>query len=67
MMIDNWECVEHYPGQSFVSREATFRDIGVIADVDGIEIEESYSGYSGARGRYFVPPNVLMWLVAVVR
>lgn len=67
MMIGGWKCTDHHLGQPYHMREAVKGDITVTADEAGLEIDESYSGFSGASGRCWIPPNVLTWLMGAVR
>jgi hypothetical protein len=67
MLIDGWTCVEHNPGHAWFTREALRGKVSVTADVDGLQVDESWSDYGGGSGRYSVPANVVMWLVAGVR
>lgn len=67
MMIGSWKCSEFYADRPWWRREAKLGVVSVIADADGLEVEEAYSGFNGASGRVDVPANVLMWLMQGVR
>jgi len=67
MKIDGWECKELWPGEEWAMREASRKNVTVQANRDGLEIEESYSGFSGASGRVDIPANVIVWLAAGIR
>ena len=66
MLIDGWECTEDYPGYPWRGRTATRRGVEWAADVDGLELRESY-GILGACGTYGLPASVATWLTDAVR
>ncbi len=65
--IDGWRCVELWPGTDWTMRTATRGPVQFSACADGLDVEETYSGYSGASGRYIITANVFMWLAQAVR
>jgi len=67
MLIDNWNCVELYPGQPWAMRQAWRGSVTVCVDSDGLSVREGSLGYEGGQGSYDIPANVLMWLVQAVR
>lgn len=66
-VIDGWTCTEMFPGTDYCIREACRGKVSFTADPDGLQVEESSSGYSGYSGTYRLTANVLMWLVQAVR
>ncbi len=67
MTIDGWNCEELFPGTDWAMRSASRGNVEIEATDDGIQLSESYSGYSGASGSYSIPANVFMWLAQGVR